>query len=229
MAAVAPPEKAKPTATAFESVALLLQGGGALGAYQAGVYESLLKADVEPTWIAGIIDRCHQQRDLLPATAARNRVRTTSRILGIGERMLGTAASSGFWTGMFSSDTAEAGPTSLLPPRSPPGAFQASLHLVCRRHFFCLAQPWEPQAGTIPHAPATLERLVDFDLINAKTMRFSVGAVNVRTGKLCLFRSRDPHLGPEHIMASGALHRLRRRRDRREFYWDVGARLEHPA
>src|SRR5258707_660725 len=52
--AAALPEPAKPTSTAFESVALLLQGGGALGAYQAGVYEALLEADVEPTWIAGI-------------------------------------------------------------------------------------------------------------------------------------------------------------------------------
>src|SRR5438309_1205157 len=40
--------------TPFESVALLLQGGGALGAYQAGVYEALLAAGVEPSWIAGI-------------------------------------------------------------------------------------------------------------------------------------------------------------------------------
>ena len=38
----------------FEVVALVLQGGGALGAYQAGVYEALSEAGVEPNWIAGI-------------------------------------------------------------------------------------------------------------------------------------------------------------------------------
>src|SRR5258707_6516028 len=38
----------------FESVALLLQGGGALGAYQGGVYEALAEADIHPNWIAGI-------------------------------------------------------------------------------------------------------------------------------------------------------------------------------
>ena len=53
-AAAAPPELPKPSATPFESVALLLQGGGALGAYQAGVYERLVESDIEPTWIAGI-------------------------------------------------------------------------------------------------------------------------------------------------------------------------------
>ncbi|MEI9803728.1 MAG: patatin-like phospholipase family protein [Pseudolabrys sp.] len=50
----APSEAPKPTATEFESVALLLQGGGALGSYQAGVYEALIEHDIEPTWIAGI-------------------------------------------------------------------------------------------------------------------------------------------------------------------------------
>jgi len=38
----------------FECIALLLQGGGALGAYQAGVYEALTEADLHPDWIAGI-------------------------------------------------------------------------------------------------------------------------------------------------------------------------------
>ena len=38
----------------FDSIALLLQGGGALGAYQAGVYEALAEADLHPDWVAGI-------------------------------------------------------------------------------------------------------------------------------------------------------------------------------
>jgi len=50
----APDEQPKPCATEFDSIALVLQGGGALGAYQAGVYERLLEAGVEPTWVAGI-------------------------------------------------------------------------------------------------------------------------------------------------------------------------------
>ncbi|HUB96490.1 MAG TPA: patatin-like phospholipase family protein, partial [Stellaceae bacterium] len=46
-----PPVLARPP---YESVVLLLQGGGALGAYQAGVYEALAEAEVHPDWIAGI-------------------------------------------------------------------------------------------------------------------------------------------------------------------------------
>jgi NTE family protein len=38
----------------FEVVALVLQGDGALGAYQAGVYEALLDAGIDPNWIAGM-------------------------------------------------------------------------------------------------------------------------------------------------------------------------------
>src|SRR4051812_37459254 len=52
--AAAPREVPKPCATRFESIALLLQGGGALGSYQAGVYQALSEAGIEPTWIAGI-------------------------------------------------------------------------------------------------------------------------------------------------------------------------------
>src|SRR5690349_21894404 len=50
----APAERRRRRTTPFESVALVLQGGGALGAYQAGVYEALLEHGVEPTWISGI-------------------------------------------------------------------------------------------------------------------------------------------------------------------------------
>src|SRR5438270_11405957 len=50
----APAAQARANGTPFESVALLLQGGGALGAYQAGVYEALAAKDIEPSWVAGI-------------------------------------------------------------------------------------------------------------------------------------------------------------------------------
>ena len=51
----------------------------------------------------------------------------------------------------------------------------------------------------------TLERLVDFDRINAGEMRFSVGAVNVATGNFVYFDNRTHEIRPEHVMASGAL------------------------
>mgnify|MGYP001386793651 FL=1 len=52
---------------------------------------------------------------------------------------------------------------------------------------------------------STLERLVDFDRINAGEMRFSVGAVNVRSGNFIYFDNRTHRIRPEHVMASGSL------------------------
>jgi NTE family protein len=70
---------------------------------------------------------------------------------------------------------------------------------------------------------ATLERLVDFDLINAKQTRFSVGAVNIRTGNFTYFDNAHQKIGPEHIMASGALPPgLPPVEIDGEWYWDGG-------
>ena len=51
----------------------------------------------------------------------------------------------------------------------------------------------------------TLERLVDFDRLNAGLTRFSAGAVNVRTGHFVYFDTTTHRITPEHVMASGAL------------------------
>jgi NTE family protein len=70
---------------------------------------------------------------------------------------------------------------------------------------------------------ATLERLVDFDRLNSGETRFSVGAVNVRTGNFAYFDNRRMKIGPEHIMASGALPPgLPPVEIDGEFYWDGG-------
>jgi len=69
----------------------------------------------------------------------------------------------------------------------------------------------------------TLERLVDFDRINAGTIRFNVGAVNVRTGNFLYFDNGTHSIGPEHIMASGALPPgFPAIEIEGEFYWDGG-------
>ena len=69
----------------------------------------------------------------------------------------------------------------------------------------------------------TLERLVDFDRINAGTTRFSVGAVNVRTGNFVYFDNETHTIPPEHVMASGALPpRFPAVEIEGEFYWDGG-------
>jgi NTE family protein len=70
---------------------------------------------------------------------------------------------------------------------------------------------------------ATLERLVDFDLINAGTTRFSVGAVNVRTGNFVYFDNITHQISPEHVMASGSLPPgFPATEIEGEYYWDGG-------
>jgi NTE family protein len=76
---------------------------------------------------------------------------------------------------------------------------------------------------------ATLERLVDFDRINAGTMRFSVGAVNVRTGNFEYFDTTTHTIGAEHIMASGSLPPgFPATRIDGEYYWDGGLIFNTP-
>jgi predicted acylesterase/phospholipase RssA len=76
-----------------------------------------------------------------------------------------------------------------------------------------LLAPWLYPPGTIAATSAydtsslkaTLEELIDFDRLDAGTIRFSISAVNVRTGNFVYFDTRTHTIGPEHIMASGAL------------------------
>jgi len=202
-AAKAVPEGAKPNPTPFESVALLLQGGGALGAYQAGVYEALAERAIEPTWIAGI------------SIGAIN-----SAIIAGNEPAARVARLRDFWEMATSGTQAWPGlPTALhdgfgrsLVNQLAAGAVMAS----GVPGFFTprLLPPFWAPTGTPPAISwydtkalrPTLERLIDFDRINDnRTMRFSVGAVNVRTGNFAYFDNATDRIGPEHIMASGAL------------------------
>ncbi len=220
--AVAPPEKPKPNATAFESVALLLQGGGALGAYQAGVYEALLEAEVEPTWIAGISIGAINSAII----AGNPRETRVARLREFWE-LVSQPHDGGWgslWTDMLNGDVARGwvnqlsagqimakGVPGFFTPRAPPP--------FLRPASVTGATSWYDTSALKP----TLERLVDFDRINAKTMRFSVGAVNVRTGNFAYFDNETDVIGPEHIMASGALPPAFDAVEiNGEFYWDGG-------
>jgi NTE family protein len=220
--AVAPPEKPKPNATAFESVALLLQGGGALGAYQAGVYEALLEAEVEPTWIAGISIGAINSAII----AGNPRETRVARLRAFWE-LVSQPHDGGWgslWTDMLNGDAARGwvnqlsagqimakGVPGFFTPRAPPP--------FLRPAGVAGATSWYDTSALRP----TLERLVDFDRINAKTMRFSVGAVNVRTGNFAYFDNETDVIGPEHIMASGALPPAFDAVEiNGEFYWDGG-------
>jgi NTE family protein len=181
-----------------ESCVLVLQGGGALGAYQAGVYEAMSDGGFEPEWVAGISIGAINAAIIAgnPPERRTERLRAfwdlaSSRIpfpapfpTGWGRRLFNEAAA-----GLV----ALTGIPGFFNPRAtPPG----------------LALPGSPEAISLyDTAPLrkTLLDLVDFDLLNNGPVRFSVGAVNVLTGNFAYFDNRERLIEPEHIMASGAL------------------------
>ena len=198
----APAERAKPCASPFQSIALLLQGGGALGAYQAGVYEALLECGVEPTWIAGISIGAINSA-IIAGNPRERRVEKLREfwegISTTGAWSLLTAGLPGLdairgWTDQLAAGGAMMqGVPGFFTPRLPPPPLQPRGTTA--------ATSWYDTAAL----KSTLERLVDFYRINAKTMRFSVGAVNVRTGNFTYFDNARQTIRVEHVMASGAL------------------------
>jgi NTE family protein len=200
----APAASAHATGTPFESVALLLQGGGALGAYQAGVYEALREIGVEPSWIAGISIGAINSA-IIAGNAPDHRVEKLRAFWELVSEGGGGVWPS-FWGGFLSDGPIRgwlnqvsagqimaAGAPGFFKPRLPPPYLQPPGTSG--------ATSWYDTAPL----RATLERLVDFDRINARETRFSVGAVNVRTGNFTYFDNATHVIGPEHIMASGAL------------------------
>ena len=182
---------------------LVLQGGGALGSYQAGAFQALCHQGFEPEWVAGIsigavnaaiiagndqkqrVDRLKEFWEMVSAPVPWNPVLQTDRGRSIynetSAAIIATFGVPGFFT-----------------PRLPPAP---------------LWPHGSPQAQSYyDTAPLrrTLERLVDFDRINDLKCRLSIGAVGVTSGNFRYFdnlefRRQGKRIEPEHIMASGAL------------------------
>ena len=179
-----------------KKVGLVLQGGGALGSYQAGVYEALASSEYLPDWVAGISIGAINAA-IIAGNAPKHRV---PRLRG-------------FWQEITA-------PITLWPP-APAGPLTAWQHRTSALTALMFGQPgfftprppqdWFSSDKCVSYyktsaLKGTLERLVDFDRINATSdMRLSVGAVNVRTGHFAYFDSEEMTIRPEHIMASGAL------------------------
>jgi NTE family protein len=189
----------------FECIALLLQGGGALGAYQAGVYQALAEADLHPDWVAGISIGAINSA-IIAGNAPEERV----------------AKLRAFWEGITSNPLFDWIATA--DRFAPKGDIARSLFNQMSAAwalfggapgFFSLRQPgpWLHPAGCLEATSfyetallkATLEQLVDFDRLNSGEMRLSLGAVNVRTGNFVYFDNTTREIRPEHIVASGSL------------------------
>jgi NTE family protein len=182
----------------FECVALVLQGGGALGAYQGGVYEALAEANIHPDWIAGISIGA-----INAAIIAGNP--PGARVDRLREFWMQTTSGAPWSWPALGDDT-----------RNFLNQMSANFALACGATGFFSARPvtpWMQPGGTLEATSFydtnalkhTLERLVDFDRLNAGVTRFSAGAVNVRSGNFVCFDNTTHTIGPEHIMASGAL------------------------
>ena len=205
----------------FDCVALVLQGGGALGAYQAGVYEALAEASLHPNWVAGISIGAINAA-LIAGNAPEMRVerlRTFWRTVTADpwSDWFGKPSQFGgdmvrHWANQWYAAAAILrGAEGLFAPRLVP-AHLAPTGTLDAISFYDTSS-----------LKTTLERLVDFDRINAGEMRFSVGAVNVATGNLIYFDNRTHVIRPEHIMASGALPpALPPVEIDGEYYWDGG-------
>jgi NTE family protein len=205
----------------FEQTVLLLQGGGALGSYQAGVYQALAEANLHPDWVAGISIGAVNAALIAgnPPEARVERLRE-------------------FWEAVST-------PPLGVPHLASIDIKDDTIHRAINQtralgimmfgapHFFKprLLSPliWpSPNADQLSFydvAPlkATLERLVDFDRINAGAMRFSVGAVNVKTANFAYFDTTTHRIGPAHIIASGSLPPgFPATEIDGEYYWDGG-------
>jgi NTE family protein len=175
---------------------LVLQGGGALGSYQAGVYEALASSEYLPDWVAGISIGAINAA-IIVGNTPENRVK---RLRTFWEEV---TAQPNFLP------SAPVGPLAVRRQKS--GALTALM--FGQPGFFTPRPPkdWVSPGHVVSYYDAsvlktTLERLVDFDRINnAEDMRLSVGAVNVRTGQFSYFDSAKMTILPEHIMASSAL------------------------
>jgi NTE family protein len=179
-----------------DKVALILQGGGALGAYQAGVYEALDDAGIEVDWLAGISIGA-----INAAVIAGNRPEDrVSRLRALWERL------SSEWAIMAPPD----GPNLTTHRLTAFYAAAAGVPGFYRPRALTplLATPGTPEAiswyDTSPLIK-TLDEFIDWDLLNDGPIRLSVGAVNIETGNFRYFDTAQERINARHIMASGAL------------------------
>jgi NTE family protein len=218
----------KITVPNYDVVALVLQGGGALGAYQAGVYQGLHEAGIRPNWLAGISigalnaaviagspeeKRVERLREFWETICALEVDWPSSDDLG-NSLWGGSPFTFAFRPVQNAAAAMRAltmGQNGFFKPRFPPP--------------FLSPFSGDPATSFYDTAPlkATLERLVDFDRLNSGETRVSVAAVNIRNGNLVYFDTAEQTLRAEHFMASGALPPgFPAVEIDGEYYWDGG-------
>jgi NTE family protein len=209
----------------FERTVLVLQGGGALGAYQAGAFQAIDEANIQLDWLCGVSIGAINA-SLIAGNSPERRI---ERLREFWEAVTQppAAASSFSW---FS--------------KLPWGKNEQAQELIRKMGAFAnmtygVPSFYSPRPlalpGSIAEKPdqvsyydtsplkATLERLVDFDRINSEAMRLSVSATNVETGALVYFENTDRKITASHVLASGSLPPAFPPTEiDGEYYWDGG-------
>ncbi|WP_374355053.1 patatin-like phospholipase family protein [Chitinimonas sp.] len=178
-------------------IALVLQGGGALGAYQAGVYEALSHSRYMPDWVAGVSIGAINAAIIAGNPPERRVARLQEFWHRVSSHLLASAPGDGHGRMYFNWASA-----TLAATFGVPGFYRP------RQSYELLGWPNAPRANSIYDTQplrATLEELIDFDLINQRKVRLSVGAVEVESGNSVYFDNHAEEIRPEHIIASGAL------------------------
>ncbi len=193
-------------------VVLVMQGGGALGAYQVGVYQALHEAGIDPDWVIGtsigainaaLIAGNKSEDRLDRLTAFWKRVEQ-SDMFGMSASAFGVAMRNMFTVNMGLPGFFRPNLQAFMNPNAKLGSDTASYYSV------------EPLRKT-------LSDLINFDALAVGKTRLTVGASNVRTSEMCYFDSRDMRLGLDHVVASGALPpAFPAVRIDGELYWDGG-------
>jgi NTE family protein len=210
----------------FERIALLLQGGGALGSYQGGVYQALAEANIHPDCVAGIsigainaaliAGNPPERRVEMLRTFWETVTEPPPGMLPLFAPLLSMMANGGDLVHLatnraYALGNVMGGAPGFFVPRTVPFYMLPNRHLEVESFY------------DISPLRTTLESLVDFDLLNAKSTRLCVGAVNVKSGNMRYFDSNDDQISVDHVIASGSLPPgFPATMIGGDFYWDGG-------
>ncbi len=199
-----------------DSISLVLQGGGALGAYQAGIYQALHEAGLEPDSVAGVSIGGINAAIIAGNPPERRIARLREFWESVTARRIWLYTPDGddprkarnTWSSLLTMTLGQPGfftPNRISPWLSPRGAKSAT-------SFYDTSPLRE-----------TLLRLIDFERLNSGAVHYAAGAVNVVNGNFAYFDSRETEILPEHVMASGALPpAFPMVRIGTDYYWDGG-------
>ena len=207
----------------FDHNILLLQGGGALGAYQAGAYQGLVESGMAPDWVVGISIGAINAAIIAGNPPARR----VERLKEFWERVSSHAplipppwldSVRPMLNQLSASASIFFGVPHFFTPRLPPPLFFTPAESPERLSYY----------DTEP-LKSTLEELVDFDLLNEERIRLSLGAVSLSTGQSVYFDNHETRIGPDHVRASGALPPgLPPVQVDGDYYWDGGVVSNSP-